>query len=226
MDIIIFSLLAIYLIIKLRSVLGSEDEATKKMRKEMTEAKLNEMLGLKPEKEEEKKENNNVVQIIEGEVEDEIEEEVIGQKFENDYKKIREMDRSFSVKFFLEGAKTAYEMVLEDFVIGKKENLKALLSKDLYSEFAKLIDANIKSKKYESFDFIGIDSAKVTDIKLRKNIAQVTVEFVSEQIENMRNQLGEIIKDSQKKEIYDSEDEWVFERDLKSSNPNWQIIAT
>tara|TARA_Y100001935_G_scaffold106026_1_gene87977 strand:+ start:792 stop:1346 length:555 start_codon:yes stop_codon:yes gene_type:complete len=130
-------------------------------------------------------------------------------------------------KEFLKGAKIAYETIITDFSDNdnKLTSSKPLLSKKIFEQFNKALNERNERGHYAEITFIGINSAKIKDHKKVDNILNVTVDFVSEIITCIRDKEKKIISgDSEKiKKIYDT---WVFARDMRSINPNWQLVDT
>ena len=130
-------------------------------------------------------------------------------------------------KDFLKGAKIAYETIITDFSDNdnKLTTSKPLLSKKIYDQFNEALSERSKRGHFAEITFIGVNSA---DIKEHKNInkaLQVTMDFVAEVITCIRDKDKKIVSGSPDKikKIYDT---WVFSRDTRSNNPNWQLIET
>ncbi len=130
-------------------------------------------------------------------------------------------------KNFLKGAKIAYETIITDFSDNdnKITSSKSLLSNKIYDQFTGALQERSKIGHYAEITFIGINSAKIKEHKKIDKALQVTVDFVAEIITCIRDKEKKIISgDPEKiKKIYDT---WVFSRDIRSNNPNWQLIDT
>tara|TARA_B110001452_G_scaffold172279_1_gene144345 strand:- start:66 stop:662 length:597 start_codon:yes stop_codon:yes gene_type:complete len=130
-------------------------------------------------------------------------------------------------KEFLNGAEIAYETIITDFSDNdnKLTNSKPLLSKKIYDQFNLALKERSKRGHHAEITFIGINSAMIKEHKKVNSFFQVTVNFVAEVITCIKDKEKKIISGSPDKikKIYDT---WVFSRDLKSSNPNWQLIDT
>jgi len=130
-------------------------------------------------------------------------------------------------KDFLNGAKIAYETIITDFSDNdnKLTTSKPLLSKKIYDQFNEALKERNKRGHYAEITFIGINSALIKEHKKVNSVLQVTVDFVSEIITCIKDKEKKIISgDPEKiKKIYDT---WVFSRDIKSNNPNWQLVDT
>lgn len=138
---------------------------------------------------------------------------------------LAESDPGFSPRSFLEGAKVAYEMILEAFAKGDKAGLKNLLSKDAFDGFAQAIDSREAQGQRVDSRFVGIDKAAIKAAKLAGSKANVTVEFVSELISATYDREDNVV-DGDPRQIREVTDIWTFERDITSRNPNWKLVST
>ena len=153
-DIIIFAAIAVFIIYRLRSVLGKRTGFQKKQADQQFVKK-------QPTQ---KNEEVKIPQLKENE-----------QKLENVYRKLP----SFEHKAFLEGAKKAFEIIITAFNKGDKTTLKNLVSKDVYKAFESAINdgSNNPNSQFYSLVIEGIDDAKVENGKIT-----IGVNFISEQI--------------------------------------------
>jgi predicted lipid-binding transport protein (Tim44 family) len=131
----------------------------------------------------------------------------------------------FSVESFLQGAKAAYEMVLEAFAHGNKQALKPLLSKELLDSFNQAIDARTQQGRNMKFQFVGVKSADLKTASLVGNKAQIEVAFMSDMISATLDKSGDVIE-GDAAAIRTVADLWTFERDVTSRDPNWKLVAT
>ena len=128
-------------------------------------------------------------------------------------------------KEFLKGAEIAYETIITDF--SDDDNIltksKSLLSKKIHDQFNQALKERSNRGHFAEITFIGVNSANIKDHKKNNSILKVTVNFVAEVITCIRDKDKKIISgDPDKiKKIYDT---WVFSRDTKSNNPNWQLV--
>lgn len=132
----------------------------------------------------------------------------------------------FSSESFLTGAKRAFEMIISEFAKGNIETLKALIDKKLLKNF----EAIIKQRQAEGItsenDFVGFNSVEIINAKIdEKNNAQITVRFVSEQANVLRNSDGTVIEGDENF-IQSITDVWTFERNIQSTSPNWLLVST
>ncbi len=143
---------------------------------------------------------------------------------ETKIKSVETFDKT-AQKEFLKGAKIAYETIITDFSDNdnKLVESKPLLSKKIYDQFNAALQERNKREHYAEITFIGINSADIKNHKKENNILQVTVDFVGEVITCIRDKEKKIISGNPDKikKIYDT---WVFSRDIRSINPNWQLV--
>ena len=128
-------------------------------------------------------------------------------------------------KEFLIGAKIAYETIITDFSDDDNKLLKSkpLLSKKIQDQFDKALKERNNRGHFAEITFIGVNSADIKEHKKINDILKVTVDFVSEVITCIRDKDKKIISGNPEKikKIYDT---WVFSRDMRSNNPNWQLV--
>lgn len=134
-------------------------------------------------------------------------------------------DPSFDAKQFIAGARAAYEMIVGAFAAGDRKALKGLLSKEVYEGFEGAIrDRETKGETVEN-RFVSLDNADITGAELRGNTAHVTVRFVSQLITATRDRSGNVVDGSPDK-VTEVTDVWTFARDVTSRDPNWKLVAT
>ncbi len=126
---------------------------------------------------------------------------------------------------FIKGAKIAYETIITDFSDNDNKLIesKPLLSKKIHDQFENALKERSKRGHFAEITFIGVNSAKIKEHKKIDKILNVTVDFVCEVITCIKDKDKKIISgDPEKiKKIYDT---WVFSRDSRSNNPNWQLV--
>ena len=134
-------------------------------------------------------------------------------------------DPNFDAQHFIAGARAAYEMIVNAFAAGDRRALKGLLSREVYDGFeAAIREREAKGETVES-KFVSLDNAEITGAELRGNTAQITVRFVSQLISVTRDRAGNVVEGSPDK-ITEVTDVWTFARDLTSRDPNWKLVAT
>lgn len=153
-DIIVFAVIAVFIIYRLRSVLGKRTGYQKKL----TTNQYSE------EKKAQIKKN-------------------IPQLKDNEQKllKIYEVIEDFDHKSFLDGAKKAFEIIISAYNQGEKNTLKGLVSKDVFAAFEKAIDNKTNNPNSQFYSLV-IDG--VEDAKVENNVVKITLRFTSEQFRN------------------------------------------
>jgi len=138
---------------------------------------------------------------------------------------IMDADPSFDPAQFINGSKTAYEMIVMAFAGGNRRTLRQLLEKEVYDGFVGAIDEREKNGEKVDSSFVGIDKANIIEAEVKRKVAQVTVKFVSELITSTRDKEGNVI-DGDPKKVREVTDIWTFARDTGSRDPNWKLVAT
>lgn len=136
-----------------------------------------------------------------------------------------QLENGFDAQGFLEGAKGAYEMIVTAFAAGDRSTLRNLLSKDVYESFAQAIsDRAARGERVET-TFISLDSAKYDEVQVRDGWVQITLAFESKLITATFDQEGQLI-DGNPDTVIDVNDIWTFAREIGSGDQNWKLIAT
>ena len=134
-------------------------------------------------------------------------------------------DPSFDPRHFLSGAKSAYEMIVLAFANGDRRALKDLLSAEVYDSFDSVIKDREKHEQKTETRFVSIDKAELVNAEARDRAAQLTVRFVSQMISVTRDKTGTIV-DGNPDKVADITDVWTFARDTTSRDPNWKLVGT
>lgn len=138
---------------------------------------------------------------------------------------IKAADRSFREKEFVKGARAAFEMIVEAFAKGDAKALKSLLDDAVYENFAAAIREREKAGHSLETTLVGIDSSEITAADMNGRHANVTVKFVTEQVNVTRDADGEVVEGDPNK-VVKVTDIWTFSRETRSSDPNWVLVAT
>ncbi len=134
-------------------------------------------------------------------------------------------DRGFVPEEFLTGARGAYELIVTGFANGDKSTLGPLLSEDVFDQFEQVIDQRERAGQIVESSFVGIRSADIIGASFNQSIAEITVKFVSELISVTKDQDGAVIE-GDPNQVREVRDVWTFARDVSSRNPNWVLVAT
>ena len=217
-DLIFFVLVAAFLIIRLRSVLGKRTGNEKKpkdvfMYQDTTLASnKKKVLGNK--------------QTIKTKLNDNLSvNKEINLKQNSALEKIYYFDKKFSPQKFISGAKLAYEKIIKCYSKGEISKIKNLLSNNVFSIFSKEIKSRTKKKYILEHTLVSIKSADIENVNFKSSIADIVVKFISEQVNLLKNEKGKILKGNDEY-IEDHTNYWTFSKDLKSSNPNWKLVVT
>jgi predicted lipid-binding transport protein (Tim44 family) len=138
---------------------------------------------------------------------------------------IRAVDPSFEPLSFTEGARAAFTTIVESFARGDTATLRPLLDAATFASFEAAIRGRAERKEKAETTLIGFEASDMAAASMQDTYAVVTVRFVSEQINVVRNAEGQII-DGNPNEVQKVIDLWTFRRDTKSSDPNWLLIKT
>ncbi len=134
-------------------------------------------------------------------------------------------DQTFDAQHFITGARAAYEMIVNAYAEGDRRTLKNLLSREVYDGFEGAITEREKRGETVENKFVSIDAAEIAGAEVRGRNAQVTVRFHSKLITATRDRNGNVI-DGSAERVSDITDVWTFARDVSSRDPNWKLIAT
>jgi len=138
--------------------------------------------------------------------------------------RISAADRSFAAGRFLDGAEGAFRMIVAAFASGDRRALRELLGDDTYAGFEQAITACEAAGETQRNEIRSMAQVAIEAADLRGSIADITVRFVSDQV-NLRTdpQGGVVVGSDAVTEIVDL---WTFQRDLASSDPTWRLVAT
>jgi predicted lipid-binding transport protein (Tim44 family) len=139
--------------------------------------------------------------------------------------RIRRADSSFDPAQFIEGARAAFEMIVAAFAKGDKAELRPLLSDEVFNRFAMAIDERVDAKETLETQIEKLDKVDIVEAGLAGRTAQVTVKLVSNQINVTRAMDGSIV-DGAPGQPVEKTDYWTFARDTRSTDPNWVLVAT
>ena len=198
-DILIFGVIAIFLIFRLKNILGTKTG--------FEETNVN--------KKNEDKQVTNVVPLKSNK------DDVVDLELN----KILKLDPNFDVNNFLSGSKNFFEMVLESFVSGNLENIKNFTKSSVFKSFKSAIDERNKEQETLIIDLKSIKENKITKTTITKTSIKLNVVFETFQIRALIDKNDQIIDGDTKNEIL-VKDEWVFEKKINNNNPNWTLIET
>jgi len=138
---------------------------------------------------------------------------------------IRLADEQFDPEEFLQGGRAAYEMIVTAYAVVDDSVLRQLLSDDVYDNFTGAIQNRIAEGHTLETTLLAIRSAEIVEARLSAGVAEITVKFVADVINVTREEDGNVVSgdpDMAQKVT----DFWTFTRDARSSDPNWQLVET
>jgi predicted lipid-binding transport protein (Tim44 family) len=138
---------------------------------------------------------------------------------------IRSADASFDPRAFTGGARQAFEMIVRAFAQGDTATLRPLLSDEVYENFATAIQDRTRARHTLETTLVAIKSADMVDARLNGRTAEVSIKFVSEQKNVTRDESGQVI-DGAPDHVATVTDIWTFARNTRASDPNWTLIGT
>lgn len=138
---------------------------------------------------------------------------------------LKAADKSFDEGHFLAGARAAFEIIVNAFAEGDTAALQPLLSDQVFASFGQAIEARRARHETLKTNLLSLKSAEIVDAGQDGDSAQVTVKFVSDQLNVTRAADGSVVEgnpDQAEEKI----DFWTFTRPLRSRDPNWTLVAT
>ena len=216
-DILVLLVVVLVIFQRLRMVLGTRPSESEKKAAEENAAKLFDMLM----KEAEQKQSH-----MAGAAAAEPAAEILENAELTETDKVLSSIPNFDKNRFLAGAKRAFEMIVEAFAKGDIATLEMLVNKNLLKKFQEIIESRRAEGITAETDFIGFSKAEIVTAKISRNqVAKIIVEFVSEQVNLLKNKQGDVIEGDDQF-IQNITDVWTFERALTSTNPNWLLVST
>ena len=217
-DLIFFVLVAAFLIIRLRSVLGKRTGNEKRPK----DFFIYQDTSITSNKKKSLTKNQSEKIIINDKLK--LNKEIDSKKY-SDLQKIRFFDDSFSPKRFIEGAKIAFQKIIDSYAKGEINKVKNLIGNNVFSIFSREIKSRSSKKQVLEHTLVSIKSANIQEIDVKSNMADIVVKFVSEQVNLLKNEKGKILKGNDEY-IENHTNYWTFSKDLKSNNPNWKLVVT
>jgi predicted lipid-binding transport protein (Tim44 family) len=147
----------------------------------------------------------------------------IPEAYQQTLKKIRGINPDFKIKEFLNGAEKAFEMIIKAYAKDDLETLKNLLDDDIFKEFAHEIEERQKQGETLETTLVKLEELRLDNVVLKKQVAEITVKYVSEQIHLLKDANGTILEGNLN-QVEQMTDRWTFRRDLSSKDPNWTLI--
>jgi len=198
-DIVIFGVIAVFLILRLKNILGTKtDIEDPNINKEQSGKKFSNVFPLKTN---------------------------INNDPSNEVQKIIKVDPQFNVADFLSGSEMFFKMVLESFVNGNIDNIEEYTKPSVLKSFKDAINDRIKENEIEIIELNSIKKHEILSVNITKTSIKIKVLFETFQIRALMDKDKKIIDGDKDNEIL-VKDEWVFERKINTNNQNWVLIET
>ncbi len=207
-DLILFAMIAAFLVLRLRSILGRRQGF--------------ERTNLR---------NAAAARLMTGKVVDAVAEPVApsralpeasspaGQAFA----RMQMVDRGFSAQRFLDGAEAAFRMIVDAYAGGDRVTLRPLLSDEMYQAFEGAIAARAAAGETQRTEIRAVQSATITSATLAGRVADIAVRFVSDQVNMVTARDGAPVTGTDA--VTEISDDWTFQRDLGQPDPAWRLVA-
>lgn len=209
LQLLILGAVAVFLVMRLLSVLGTRD-------------------GFEPGPDAQPTPARRKFEVIEGGVDHDIADHAdIDSDTGQALTAMKRIEHGFSVTEFVSGARQAYEMILMAFEKGDREFLEQLLAPDIYEGFVSVIDGRDEKGLTVEATFIGVREISIKDAKFDadENEGEVTFRFVGEMTSVVKDEDGKVVEGNPD-EIKRQTDVWTFARLMGTDNPNWLLVAT
>ena len=213
-DIVLFAMIAAFLILRLRSVLGKHRNSG--------EGKSN--LGLHTLTQSHKTEK----QPAEGDSKEESKIEPQNSEKDNDGVDLSEIQGAipgFEKGEFLAGVRAAFEIIVNSFSSGDKEKLAGLLSDEVFNNFSSAITDRERLGYVSESSLIRIIDTVLLEANISDGSALLTVKILSEQINATKGEQGQVV-DGNPDLVLEVADIWTFSKEIESPDPNWRLVAT
>jgi predicted lipid-binding transport protein (Tim44 family) len=137
--------------------------------------------------------------------------------------RMQAVDRNFQAMRFLDGAEVAFKLIVTAFAGGNRDTLRPLLSDDTYKAFESAIAARETAGESQRTEVRAIHAATIEAADLRGTIADITVRFVSDQVNLTIGGDGAVVQGTDA--VTEIVDLWTFERNLSIADPTWRLVA-
>jgi predicted lipid-binding transport protein (Tim44 family) len=224
LDIVLFAMVAGFLVLRLRSVLGKktghqetrQDPISRRQQEPENESNVVETPN---------RENDAPERAPEPSESDSTAAPDSDEPLSAGINQIRIVDNNFEPAEFSNGARGAFEMIVQAFAQGDTDTLDNLLAEDVLENFNEAIETRLDANESLETTIIGIKTADVIEAGMDGHNAMVTVKFVSEQV-NITHDSENRVVDGDPNEVTEITDIWTFSRDTKTNDPNWKLLET
>ena len=212
-DILILAMIAVFIINRLRNVLGkktgNEQDIVEKFSRNKTNFKESPPDQITKDKTGETKKPRDIFFHQDPTI-------------NSNLRKIHKLDNNFESESFLNGSKKAFEFIIKNYSEENLESIKSLLSKNIFNDFDTQIKKRIKNSQNQDIVIIGIKDAEIVSADLRSSNATISVKFSSEQVHVLKDPKGKVIEGDSNQILTINED-WTFSKNMKNKDPNWAL---
>jgi predicted lipid-binding transport protein (Tim44 family) len=205
-DLILFGMIAAFLVLRLRSILGRRD-------------------GYEPTQGPARPVTRQAGPVIEGRAEPVVVPgravPDAGSDLGQTLASMRRVDGSFDAGHFLNGAEAAFRMIVTEFAAGNRDVLRTLLTPETFAMFEGVIIAREQAGETQTSEIRAIHEATIEGASLTGTLAEITVRFVSDQISQTLDRDGKYVAGADA--VTELRDVWTFVRDLARSDPAWRL---
>lgn len=214
-DIIFFAMVAAFLVLRLRSVLGRRTGNERQQPDPLTARQPQEREAAA----------DNVVELPNRRQAEVFADGAAATPSSAGITQIRVADPTFTPEGFTDGARAAFAMIVGAFAAADTDALRPLLSDEVYGNFSAAVDQRRNAGETLETELVSIKSATIDEAHMEARVAFVTVKFVSEQVNVVRNEAGEVVEGDPNR-VAEVTDLWTFARNTASRDPNWTLVAT
>ena len=203
LDILIFAIIAVFLIFRLKNILGTKT-------------------GFEDSNFNKNKTENNIANVVSIDRKKTTQSNDIENK---EMLKIKEIDKTYDHIQFIEGSQIFFKMVLDAFVEGNLDKVKEFIKPSVLKNFNSVIKERNKESETLIINLKSINKTEIFSSEINKTVLRISVLFESFQIKALKDKDNNLIDGDLNKEIL-VKDIWVFERKINYLNPNWTLIET
>ncbi len=211
-DIILFAMIAAFLVFRLRGILGRRTGFERPARPEGGPVQVPGMARVGP--------------TIDGRAEAAAPARPLpepGSPVGITLTRMASVDRAFNPAFFLQGAEAAFGMIVAAFAAGDRVTLRPLLADQTYAGFEQAIAAREAAGETQRSELRSIERAEIVEATLDGSVGHVTVRFVSDQVAETLGRDGRPVAGTDA--VTELTDIWTFQRDLTQPDPAWRLSA-
>ncbi len=138
---------------------------------------------------------------------------------------LRLADAAFDERAFLDGARGAYEIIVEAFAAGDLKSIRRYIGPSVFDAFKSAVGAREAAGRRTDLKFVGIESAVIAESKVENGEMIAVADFLSNQVRAVYDGNNQLVEGDPARIDY-VKDRWTFSRSVSSSDPNWILIAT